>query len=177
MISKVLYILGQLSDADADWLGSTGRRQRLAPGEVLIARGISLDRIYVVLDGEFSVRAPNHEEIARARIGDLLGELSLLDSNPTSADVIASSEACVLAVERAQIYARMASEPQFAVRFYKALSMLLALRMRATLSRFGAGDAPQTAVDFGVAADDHEAAARRLERMLRMLWGYRDPQR
>ena len=182
MISKVLYILGQLSDDDADWLGRAGRRLRLDPGDILIERGVRLEELYFVLDGELQVLSPHHEEIARVGPGDLLGELSLLDDNPTSADVIARTGVQVLSVSSACISDRMTSDPGFATRFYKAISMLLALRMRATLSRFGAGDAPQTVVNIPAADAEghdeaHERAAQRFERMLRSLWGIGDSRR
>lgn len=180
MSSKILYILGQLSDEDADWLGHVGRRLRLEPGEVLIRRGIHLEQLYIVLDGEFDVLSPQHEEIARAGRGDILGELSLVDDSPTSAEVIARSVSLVLAVDSARLVERMHADPAFTTRFYKAISMLLALRMRTTLSRFGAGDAPGSQlglapVDHSMSlAELHEIAAVRFERMLRRLWGYRD---
>lgn len=175
MINKVLYILGQLTDDDADWLGGIGRRVRVKQGGVLIQRGVRLDNLYFVLDGELQVRSPKGDEIARVGTGDIVGELSLLDENPTSADVVALGPVKVLAVRQSLIHQRIAEDPAFAARFYKALAMLLALRMRATLSRFGAGDEPATTIgggttDAATANELREAAAGRFERMVRKLW-------
>lgn len=180
MSSKILYILGQLSDDDADWLGRVGRRLRLEAGDVLIPRGIHLEQLYIVLDGEFDILSPQRDEIARVGRGDILGELSLVDENPTSAEVIARSVALVLSVDSTRLAERMNADTAFTTRFYKAISMLLALRMRTTLSRFGAGDMPGSAIELAAAdgatslAEMHEIAAVRFERMLRRLWGRRD---
>lgn len=177
MINKVLYILGQLTDDDADWLGSVGQRLRLNKGEVLIQRGDALDRLYFVLEGELQVLSPKGDEIARVGTGDILGELSLLDEDPTSAEVKANNPATVLAVPHSIINQRAALDSHFAARFYKSLAMLLALRMRMTLSRFGAGDQPATMVatpddqDAAAISDLRELAAGRFERMVRKLWG------
>ena len=187
MINKVLYILGQLSDEDADWLGSVGHRVRLNKGDILIQRGKQLSELYFVLDGKMQVLSPKQEEIAQIGIGDILGELSLLDENPTSADVAALTQVHILSVTHEMIFQRMSNNPEFSLRFYKALSMLLALRMRTTLSRFGAGDTPKTNITLldqglsgprnGANKDDEQAemAASRFERMVRRLWGIRQP--
>ena len=36
---KALYILGQLNDADVQWLVQHGERRLLAPGEIIIHEG------------------------------------------------------------------------------------------------------------------------------------------
>lgn len=172
MVNKVLYILGQLSDDDADWLGSIGSRIRLNPGETLIERGIQLDKLFFVLDGELQVLSPKQDEIALVGIGEILGELSLLDENPTSAKVVANTPVKILVVPHAMLFKRLSLNPEFATRFYKALAMLLALRMRATLSRFGAGDEPSAPLPgVPMRANGDEVAASRFERMVRQLWG------
>ncbi|CAK0740139.1 hypothetical protein CCP3SC15_1080012 [Gammaproteobacteria bacterium] len=41
---KVLFILGQLSDTDVDWLANNGKRERIAKGVVLIRSGTYTER-------------------------------------------------------------------------------------------------------------------------------------
>ena len=63
---KVLFIFGQLSDADVDWLATQGKRSRLPRGTVLIREGVPVDTLYIVLEGELAVVSERTgREIAR----------------------------------------------------------------------------------------------------------------
>ena len=55
MMRKALLFFGVLNDSDVDWLIATGRRERVAPGAVLIHEGRALETIYIVLTGAFTV--------------------------------------------------------------------------------------------------------------------------
>lgn len=138
---KVLYILGQLSDQDIDWLAGAGRKLLLEPGQLLIRRGTRLDDMFIVLEGAFAVQSPSGEEVARIGAGDILGEISFVDESPASADVKVLERSSVLAVPRQRIKERLAHEVSFAARFYRAIAIFLANRMRHTLARFGYGNA------------------------------------
>ena len=173
---KVLYILGQLTDQDVDWLAQAGEPVRFASGDLVIREGTRLDRIFIVLDGELAV-AVRGKEIARVGSGDILGEMSLVDHSPTSASVKAIGDSRALAVPRAAVQGRLDRDPAFAARFYKAIAIFLADRMRNTLSRFGYGDAVPE--DLEVRADELDAnvldtvhlAGGRFERLLKKLNG------
>lgn len=149
---KVLYILGQLSDQDADWLAASGERLRLGPGGELVAMGQRLDRLFIILEGELQILVAGRQEVARVGVGDMIGEMSFVDDSPASASVVAVSAVQVLAIERARISQRMAADTAFAARFYKAIAVFLADRMRNVLARFGYGDVS----DDAAAARDGE---------------------
>lgn len=176
-IRRVLYLLGQLSDQDAEWLATAGVRMRLKPGETLIARGVMLDRLFVVLDGELSVGAADGKEIARVACGDILGEMSFVDRSPTSATVAAVTDAVVLAVDRSKIEARFDADAAFAARFYKAIAVFLADRMRNVMGQFGYG---KPVIDGSVMQEDEldesvldsvHVAGSRFDRIVRRLMG------
>jgi len=40
---KALFILGQLSDVDVEWIAHNGERRRLSDGEVIVREGVPLD--------------------------------------------------------------------------------------------------------------------------------------
>ncbi len=174
---KVLYILGQLTDQDADWLSRTGRRLRIGADEVLIHAGIRMDQLFIVLDGELQVRSRNGKDIARVGVGDILGEMSFVDDSPTSASVAAITNVQVLAIDRGAIKERLERDTAFAARFYKAIAIFLADRMRNTLAHFGYGDAVEDAGAFqpdeldGNVLDNLHLAGASFERMLRKLIG------
>lgn len=138
---KVLYILGQLADEDVDWLIANGERRCVPSGATLIREGIPVEDVYIVLEGALSVRVgPSLREIARLGTGDIVGELSFLDKNPPSATVVAPVEAVVFAVPRTRLAAKIREDLQFAARFYRALGLFLAQRLRTSVSQFGCGD-------------------------------------
>jgi CRP-like cAMP-binding protein len=171
-VRKVLYILGQLSDSDVEWLASAGTRVRHARASELISPGARLDRIYFILEGEVSIRAGG-AELARVGTGEILGEMSLVDARPSSASAVTASEVAALEVTRAALQAKLDSDVAFAARFYRAIAIFLSERMRATIGRFGYGAAPADdadELDAGVLDNVHLAGAR-FEALLRKLGG------
>ena len=52
---KILFILGELDDADVDWLMRVGRKEKIETGSRLIQEGHPVDALYVVVSGEFQV--------------------------------------------------------------------------------------------------------------------------
>ena len=82
---KALYILGQLNDADVDWMASNGRRQRLSDGEVIVHEGASLEALFITLEGELRVTLGDGTEVARLGAGEVVGEIAFVDSSPPSA--------------------------------------------------------------------------------------------
>ncbi len=138
---KVLFILSELADADVDWLVQNGAKQTCAPGTVLIREGQPIDVLYILLDGQLSVtlEALGDKQVAVLKSGEVLGELSFLDSRPPSASVTAVGEITVLSIPREKLTAKLAQELAFAARFYRALGVFLSSRLRKTQQRLGYG--------------------------------------
>lgn len=173
-VRKVLFILGQLSDGDVDWLAANGDKRNAAAGTVLIEAGRRLDTMFIVLDGELAVSTAQGKHLATLYSGEIVGEMSLVDANPTSAAVKASAPTELLAISHARIRAKLAEDVGFASRFYKALTIFLVDRMRNTISQLAYGDgAPAPAdrmdpdeLDLEVLDNVHLAGAR-FERLLK----------
>ena len=168
---KVLYILGQLSDTDVDWLAKTGQRIKHSKGSVLIQYGVPSDSLFFILDGEVSIQTNKGFELARIGSGEGLGEMSLVDSRPPSASVTASEDTYVLAVSKSQLKAKLVSDTGFAARFYRAIAIFLSERMRSTVGRMGYGsDEEDSAEEEGELdsnlLDNVHLAGARFERLL-----------
>jgi len=131
---KALYILAQLDDSDVEWLAQYGTRRRLAEGEILVRQGEAIDSIFITLAGRFVVTFEG-QEVAWLRAGEIVGEISFVDNEPPLATVAAIEPALVLAVPRASLQVRLDADDQFAARFYYALAIFLADRLRATIGR------------------------------------------
>lgn len=153
---KALYILGELTDLDIEWLIEHGRREPVARGAVLIRQGEALTSLYVVLRGLFTVTDArlSGREMARLGAGEILGEMSLLEARPPSATVTAAEAGLVLAIARGELDAHLKSNTAFAARFYRALAVFLSDRVRATVRTLGYGVPAASAVNEAATQDD-----------------------
>jgi CRP/FNR family cyclic AMP-dependent transcriptional regulator len=136
---KALYILGILNDSDIDWLSQNGKNILLDPGKTIITQGKPVDTLFVVLDGELQVFSKD-VEVARLQSGEIVGEISFVDARPPLASVKALTKSSVLAVNADALRNRLAKDSSFASRFYRAVAVFLADRLRVTTSRFGYGN-------------------------------------
>lgn len=136
---KVLFILSELADADLDWMVRHGTKESYPAGKVLIEEGKPIEVLFILLDGHLSVSlaALGNKEIAVLRSGEILGELSFLDSRPPAATVTAGEAVSVLSIPRERLTAKLEEDVGFASRFYRALGVFLASRLRKSQQRLG----------------------------------------
>jgi len=131
---KALYILGILDDADVSWLAQTGKVRAITPGTEMIQRGVPMDSVFIVIDGQLLVYSGS-VEIARLSAGEIVGEISFVDSRPPSASVRAAVASQVLAVPKSALYAKLQKDSGFASRFYRSVATFLAERLRTATTR------------------------------------------
>jgi bacteriocin-type transport-associated protein len=138
---KALFFLGILNDADIDWLLANGVKREVPAGVSLVTEGKPIDSIFLVLDGRLtvSVAALGGREVAQLMSGEIVGEMSFVDSNPPSASVKALDRTFVLAVAKTRLRNKMNTDSLFAMRFYRAIAVFLADRLRSTVSTLGYG--------------------------------------
>jgi len=127
---KILYILGHLSDEDIDWMADTGQVLELADGDFLIRESVTINHLYILLNGTAEVEASGAGVVAVLRAGDVVGEMTFVDHAPPSASVRAVGKVEYLAVEKGKLEERLDKDAPFAARFYKALAVFLSERLR-----------------------------------------------
>jgi CRP-like cAMP-binding protein len=138
---RVLYILSLLTDEDIDWLVGVGERQPIASGAAIVNEGQPIQAIYLVLSGRFSVVVGAQKyKLADLSAGEMIGEISLIDSRPPTATVIATEPSIVLRVGQSAIHAKLKNDQAFAARLYKAIAVFLAQRLRHTVVTLGFAD-------------------------------------
>jgi CRP-like cAMP-binding protein len=171
---KVLYIFGLLTDQDAEWMARTGTLRRLARGEVIITEGEMIDFLAILLEGELQVATRASGPVARLGVGEIVGEISLVDSSRTSATIRASRDSMALMIDKAKLLQKVDADEGFGCRFFRALAVFLADRLRAA-NRAAGGSAPGESgglltdeLDDGV-LDNTSAAGERFSRLLRTL--------
>lgn len=138
-MKKVLFLLGELNDDDIDWLIQTGTRQEVPAGTILIREGKPIDALYILLTGSFtvSVAVLQNREVARLHSGEVVGEMSFLDSRLPSATVQAIEDSLVLSIPRRELAAKLRQDVGFAYGFYRALAILLSNRLRRIVNQLG----------------------------------------
>lgn len=129
-MQKVLYILGQLNDADVEWLIREGVRRRIPQGAHLIEQNRSNDHLYIMLAGHVSVSVEGLGEVDILGSGEILGEMSMVDSRPPSATVTAVEESDVLSLPHDTLRRHVQEDLGFGMRFFRALAMFLSQRLR-----------------------------------------------
>ena len=135
---KALIMLGQMSDGDIEWVARTSDRRTLPPSTTIIEEGQATQSLFIILDGSVSV-VVNDTEIARLGIGEILGEISLIDARPPLASVVTRSETTVLVLDRAVLQTKLREDMGFGCRFYHAVAIFLAARLRDSVTRMGYG--------------------------------------
>jgi CRP/FNR family cyclic AMP-dependent transcriptional regulator len=167
---RAMYLMGVLEDSDVEWLAANGTAQRLTRGQVLVREGHAVDSLFVVLDGQVSVQAGG-APVATLLAGEVVGEISFVDSRPPLATATAIDAARILAVPRVLLQSKLASDSRFAANFYRALAITLANRLRATTLRLGYGP-PEQDVAYELSDDLMETVslgARRFDNLLRRV--------
>ena len=160
--------------------GAAGVQRPIKDREILVQEGRPLESIIFLLQGECTVTEHAAGEIARLGIGEVVGEMSFLDSAPPSATVTAVGDEFALFLDKETVARRLEADVAFGCRFYRALAIFLADRMRRTVRRTGGGGAPD--LDPQTVAKDElnsrildvvSMARDRFDRLLKMLVGER----
>ncbi len=174
---KALYFLGILDDSDVEWMIRHGKKIPLAPGAVLIEQGKPTDWLYFVLSGTLEVYTRGTPSVALLKVGDVVGEISFVDSRPPTASVRAQVESLVGAIPRDQILERIRENIGFAARFYQSIAIFLADRLRTYMVKV---DSQKPELDENIEDRDELAAhllsnvsmaGNRFAEMQRREWG------
>lgn len=176
---KAFYIMGELTDSDLDWLAENGQRRSIARNVPLIRQGEHAPFVYIVLRGLFAVRDEKlgGRELARLASGEIVGEMSFIQTQPPTATVTALEDGLVLTLPRALLEQKLNADCGFAARFYRALAVFLSDRMRATVRTLGYGATAAAEIEDAARDDAQEPemlarahqASQRFERMLKRL--------
>ena len=131
-MKKVLFLLGKLEHQDIEWILEEGELRKVQEKEILIQTGVQFTHLFLVLTGRFSVYNDdeNSKEIAQIGAGEILGELSFIDSKAPSATVMASEFSEVLCLRKEEVKRKLDNDSGFASRFYYSLALLLSHRLR-----------------------------------------------
>jgi CRP/FNR family transcriptional regulator, cyclic AMP receptor protein len=99
---------------------ASGKQQSYAEGRVIVAEGEAGVGFYLILDGGVEVKRKGRA-VAKLGTGNFFGEMSLLDSNPRSSDVVATSPTTCLVLSSWDFQALAESHNEIAMNLLKTL--------------------------------------------------------
>jgi len=178
---KVLFLFGQLNDDDIEWMLGAGTRRFVPAGEIVIQQGVPVDAVFILLEGRLAVwlkpRKGQEREIARLNTGEIVGEMSFVDTRPPSATVKALEDATVFAISKTALNAKLIADPGFAARFYRALAIYLSTTVRERHRALGGSGVAEDEEDDDNEADELDAnvldgvylAGERFDRMVKRV--------
>ncbi|GAA6622616.1 cyclic nucleotide-binding domain-containing protein [Scytonema sp. NUACC26] len=159
-IREILFVFGELSDLDIDWMVSVGTPQNLSAGTVLIHAGKAIDALHILLDGKMTVSISedkndflarafssledsesesSEQEFAWVLKGDIVGETPFVEVPLPFVTVRAVENSVVLSIPQWRLAAKLMHDIGFAARFYKVLAILLADKQQQIISQFSYG--------------------------------------
>lgn len=88
-----------------EWVAGHSTLERVAPDTLLLGPRHPKDRVYVIVTGLVEIRIGRHGEQVIATLGpdQCIGEMSVIENAPPSANVIARTECQVVAIEGATL--------------------------------------------------------------------------
>lgn len=117
-------LLSDISDEYLRALARHGRDLRLNSGDVLVRQGDAGSELLLLLEGTANVERQG-KVLNSLKAGDHFGELSVLDGQPRSADVVAAAPVRVLTIDHAAFSQVMASEPSLAPKIIASLCRMI----------------------------------------------------
>ncbi len=134
---RVVPALASFSDDQLDDVLNSSSLLQCEPGDCIIKEGSIDSRIYVLLSGELEVRVGGKKVAAITRIGEVFGELALVNQDKRLASVLASTKSVCLAVDQKflqDIHPRE-QDPDFHASLYEFVARLMMRKLEATSKR------------------------------------------
>ncbi len=145
-LRKVLFVFAVLNDSDIDWLIAKGVKEKIPADKVLITEGKPVKFLYILLEGMLAVSVStlvdgekSEREIAKLATGEIVGEMSFVETGQASATVKSFDNSLLLALSKLELAEKLQQDNGFAARFYRAITVVLVDRLRDRLIRRGFG--------------------------------------
>jgi len=121
ILLRKVPLFAPLPPQDLQPIAAVAEEQVASEGEILAERGESGDTMYVIVDGEVQVVGPDGQELAVRRVGDFIGEMAVISSQPRAASLIATSPLRVLEIQKPAFEAILRERPETALALMRVL--------------------------------------------------------
>ena len=125
-------LFARLSDEETDAVLAHARIARYEAGDLIVAKGDPGDSMMAMLQGRVSISTTSEDGrqvvLSVLGVGDVFGEIALLDGKERTADVTALTDCEVLIVPRRSLWSLLERRPDLCI----ALMLVLCERLRHT---------------------------------------------
>lgn len=149
-------LLKELTKSDIDWMITTGHQKELAAGTILTQERGGTEFFHILLDGTFSVTISQEKnnpltrafaaiegeetpgrEIGRLSRGEIVGENSLIGTRSPATTITSVEKSLVISIPIRELAAKLQQDVGFAVRFYRAIAIIISGRIQNTIDQLG----------------------------------------
>jgi CRP-like cAMP-binding protein len=150
-----MRVFDTLGDRQMMEIIKLSRLRKYEPGEVLIKEGDYDQYIYFLIGGDLAIESNGAEVGHIRRLGDVFGEMGIIDGSPRSATIRAVSPSLCLAVDGAFMDRLQGADKLIAQAvFYRIFAEILAVRLRDTSKR--AADMERRLAEHGLLDDEDQ---------------------
>lgn len=120
-----------------DWalIADKATRVEFEPGETMIHRGKRNDGVFLIITGTSSVQIPGQANAPTIGPGEVCGEISFLDEQPATLNVVAKDAVAAYYLDRTTLQSLIELFPHLGSRFYHSLASSLSRRLRELIGR------------------------------------------
>ena len=125
----------KMESSDFQLIFEHGKRMSILKNVAILEQGQANNSLFVITQG--IVRVERHldgtkNELAMLGPWTVFGEMSFLDKQPVSADVITTEPTTLIRIDGSDIEEFISDVPGFAHRFYQSLAITISRRLRLT---------------------------------------------
>lgn len=128
-----------------DWalIADKATRRQFKAGAAIIQQGKRTHGIFLLLKGSATVEIPaSGAALPAIGPGEVCGEISFLDEEPATVNVIANDNVEAYYLDRPTLQSLFELFPHLGSRFYRSIACSLSRRMRSLLHQSAAAEAP-----------------------------------
>jgi len=129
--------LGMVFLTANDWalIADKATRAEFKAGDTIIHRGKRNEGVYLIVQGTASVQIPGQATAPIIGAGEVCGEISFLDEQPATLNVVAKDAVEAYYLDRATLQSLFELFPHLGSRFYHSLASSLSRRLRELIGR------------------------------------------
>ena len=125
----------KMESSDFQLIFEHGNRMSFVRNASVLQQGQANESLYVITQGAVRIERHHDDTVSELAVlgpWSVFGELSLLDKQLVSADVIANEFTTLIRIDGTDIQEFIDKVPGFAHRFYQSLAITISRRLRAT---------------------------------------------
>jgi CRP-like cAMP-binding protein len=134
VLASAKYGLVYLTANDWTLIVDKAERVSFKQGDKIIRRGEKTNGVHLLLEGAATVQLSARVKFPAIGPGEICGELSFLDEQAASANVVAEEPVEALFLDRGTLNSLFELFPHLASRFYRSLAANLSHRLRGLIA-------------------------------------------